>query len=122
MEALRRLAGHRASYRRSGALTATTLIVAGPDLPIGPDAVEIAGGMTIAFDVVTIGRTVLEFHGRAGCRCGCGQSRTPEIADIGMMQARLAICTFGEPDPVTLAGHAPGDHEASLEGTIRIVP
>ena len=47
---------------------------------------------------------------------------TPEIADLGMMQAGSVMYTFDGPGPYAFACHAPGHYEAGMTGTITVVP
>ncbi len=108
----------------AGTVTAPRVvrIVAGPDLRFYPDAVSIAAGETINFEVTTMGLTTHEFMVGPVAAVAADTAGTPEVADIGMMQTKAVTYTFGGSGPFAFACHAPGHFEAGMRGTIEIVP
>ncbi len=82
-------------------------IVAGPGLRFYPDVVSIAAGETITFEVTTMGWTAHEFMVGPAADVAADTAGTPEVADIGMMQAKSVTFTFDGPGPFAFACHRP---------------
>jgi plastocyanin len=97
-------------------------IVATPQLRLVPDAVTVKQGETITFEVTSIGPITHEFMVGPAADVAADKPGTPEIADIGMMEARSLTYTFDGPGPFAFACHAPGHYEAGMSGTIVVVP
>lgn len=97
-------------------------IVATPRLRFVPDAVTAKQGETITFEVTTMGPIVHEFMVGPAADVAADKPGTPEIADLGMMQAGSVMYTFDGPGPYAFACHAPGHYEAGMTGTITVVP
>jgi uncharacterized cupredoxin-like copper-binding protein len=97
-------------------------IAAGPDLRFYPDVVRVAAGETITFEVTTMGMTTHEFMVGPTADVAADKAGTPEVADIGMMQAKAVTYAFTGSGPFGFACHAPGHFEAGMKGTIEIVP
>jgi len=79
-------------------------------------------GETITFEVTSIGPITHEFMVGPAADVAADKPGTPEIADIGMMEARSLTYTFDGPGPFAFACHAPGHYEAGMSGTIVVVP
>lgn len=97
-------------------------IVAGEQLRFIPDVVTVKAGETITFEVTTVGMSVHEFMVGPAADVAANTTGTPEIADIGMMQAKSLTYTFVGSGPFSFACHAPGHYEAGMKGSIVIVP
>lgn len=95
-------------------------IVAGPGVRFYPDVVSIVAGETITFEVTTMGWTAHDFMVGPAAEVAADKEGTPEVADIGMMQAKSLTYTFDGPGPFAFACHAPGHYEAGMKGTITI--
>ncbi len=93
-------------------------ILATPQLRFLPDAVTVQSGETITFEVTTMGPSVHEFMVGPAADVAADKAGTPEIADLGMMQAGSLTYTFSGPGPFSFACHAPGHYEAGMSGTI----
>lgn len=97
-------------------------IVASAQLRFVPDAVTVKQGETVTFVVTTMGPIVHEFMVGPAADVAADKPDTPEIADIGMMEARSLTYTFDGPGPYAFACHAPGHYEAGMAGAITVVP
>ena len=93
-------------------------IVATPQLRFLPNVVRIQAGETITFEVTTMGPTVHEFMVGPVADVAADKGGTPEIADIGMMQAKSLTYTFAGTGPFAFACHVAGHYEAGMTGTI----
>jgi uncharacterized cupredoxin-like copper-binding protein len=93
-------------------------VIATPQLRFLPDAVTVAAGETITFEVTAMGPIVHEFMVGPAADVAADQAGTPEIADIGMMQTKSLTYTFTGSGPFAFACHAPGHYEAGMTGTV----
>jgi uncharacterized cupredoxin-like copper-binding protein len=112
----------------SGGFVAGTLaaprvirVYAGPGYAFSPSSIPVARGETVTFVVATMGPTAHEFMVGPADAVASDTSGTPEVADIGMMQAKSLTYTFDGPGPYAFACHAAGHYEAGMRGTIVVV-
>jgi uncharacterized cupredoxin-like copper-binding protein len=96
-------------------------IYAGPGYAFSPSSIPVAHGETVTFVVATMGPTAHEFMVGPADAVASDTSGTPEVADIGMMQAKSLTYTFDGPGPYAFACHAAGHYEAGMRGTIVVV-
>ena len=96
-------------------------ILATPNLRFAPDTVQVQAGETIRFEVTTMGPVTHEFMVGPAADVAADAEGTPEVADIGMMQAASLTYTFSGSGPFTFACHAPGHYESGMAGSIIIV-
>ena len=97
-------------------------IVASADLRFYPDTVAVKQGETIRFEVTSMGPITHEFMVGPAADVAADTPRTPEVADITMMQTKSLTYTFTGSGPFAYACHAPGHYEAGMRGTIVIAP
>ncbi len=96
-------------------------VYAGPGYAFSPSSISVARGETVTFVVATMGPTAHEFMVGPGDAVASDTPGTPEVADIGMMQAKSLTYTFDGPGPYAFACHAAGHYEAGMRGTIVVV-
>jgi plastocyanin len=96
-------------------------VYAGPGYAFSPSSISVARGETVTFVVTTMGPTAHEFMVGPADAVASDTPGTPEVADIGMMQAKSLTYTFDGPGPYAFACHAPGHYEAGMRGTIVVV-
>lgn len=96
-------------------------VYAGPGYAFSPSSISVARGETVTFVVTTMGPTAHEFMVGPADAVAADAPGTPEVADIGMMQAKSLTYTFDGPGPYAFACHAPGHYEAGMRGTIVVV-
>jgi uncharacterized cupredoxin-like copper-binding protein len=96
-------------------------VVAGPGYTFTPDAITVARGETVTFEVTSVGPLVHEFMVGPSDAVAADRDGTPEIADIGMMQTKTLTYTFDGAGPYAFACHADGHYEAGMRGTITVV-
>jgi uncharacterized cupredoxin-like copper-binding protein len=96
-------------------------VYAGPGYAFSPSSISVARGETVTFVVTTMGPTAHEFMVGPADAIAADAPGTPEVADIGMMQAKSLTYTFDGPGPYAFACHAPGHYEAGMRGTIVVV-
>jgi len=96
-------------------------VYAGPSYAFSPSSISVARGETVTFVVTTMGPTAHEFMVGPADAVASDAPGTPEVADIGMMQAKSLTYTFDGPGPYAFACHAPGHYEAGMRGTIVVV-
>jgi plastocyanin len=93
-------------------------VYAGPGYAFSPSSISVARGETVTFVVTTIGPSTHEFMVGPADAVASDTPGTPEVADIGMMQAKSLTYTFDGPGPYAFACHAAGHYEAGMRGTI----
>lgn len=93
-------------------------VFAGPGLAFSPASITVARGETVTFVITTIGPSAHEFMVGPSDAVASDTPGTPEVADIGMMQAKSLTYTFGGPGPYAFACHVTGHYEAGMRGTI----
>jgi uncharacterized cupredoxin-like copper-binding protein len=99
----------------------TIRVFAGPGYAFSPSSITVARGETVTFEVTAMGPFVHEFMvGPAGA-VAADTGGTPEVAGIGMMQAKSLTYTFDGDGPYAFACHATGHYEAGMRGTIVMV-
>jgi uncharacterized cupredoxin-like copper-binding protein len=96
-------------------------VYAGPGYAFSPSSISVARGETVTFVVTTMGPTAHEFMVGPADAVAADAPGTPEVADIGMMQAKSLTYTFDGPGPYAFACHATGHYEAGMRGTIVVV-
>jgi plastocyanin len=96
-------------------------VYAGPGFAFSPSSISVARGETVTFVVTTMGPTAHEFMVGPADAVASDTPGTPEVADIGMMQAKSLTYTFEGPGPYAFACHATGHYEAGMRGTIVVV-
>lgn len=96
-------------------------VYAGPGYAFSPSSISVARGETVTFVVTTMGPTAHEFMVGPADAVASDAPGTPEVADIGMMQAKSLTYTFDGPGPYAFACHATGHYEAGMRGTIVVV-
>jgi uncharacterized cupredoxin-like copper-binding protein len=96
-------------------------VYAGPGYAFSPSSISVARGETVTFVVTTMGPTAHEFMVGPADAVAADAPGTPEVADIGMMQAKSLTYTFDGPGPYAFACHAAGHYEAGMRGTIVVV-
>jgi plastocyanin len=96
-------------------------VYAGPGYVFSPSSISVARGETVTFVVTRMGPTVHEFMVGPADAVASDTPGTPEVGDIGMMQAKSLTYTFDGPGPYAFACHAPGHQEAGMRGTIVVV-
>lgn len=96
-------------------------VYAGPGYAFSPSSISVARGETVTFVVTTMGPTAHEFMVGPAAAVAADAPGTPEVADIGMMQAKSLTYTFDGPGPYAFACHATGHYEAGMRGTIVVV-
>lgn len=96
-------------------------VYAGRGYAFSPSSISVARGETVTFVVTTMGPTAHEFMVGPADAVAADAPGTPEVADIGMMQAKSLTYTFDGPGPYAFACHAPGHYEAGMRGTIVVV-
>jgi plastocyanin len=96
-------------------------VYAGPGYAFSPSSISVARGETVTFVVTTMGPTAHEFMVGPADAVAADAPGTPEVADIGMMQAKSLTYTFDGPGPYAFACHANGHYEAGMRGTIVVV-
>jgi len=96
-------------------------VYAGPGYAFSPSSISVARGETVTFVVATMGPTAHEFMVGPGDAVASDTPGTPEVADIGMMQAKSLTYTFDGPGPYAFVCHATGHYEAGMRGTIVVV-
>jgi uncharacterized cupredoxin-like copper-binding protein len=96
-------------------------VYAGPGYAFSPSSIRVARGETVTFVVTTMGPTTHEFMVGPADAVASDTPGTPEVADIGMMQAKSLTYTFDGPSPYAFACHAAGHYEAGMRGTIVVV-
>jgi len=96
-------------------------VYAGPGYAFSPSSISVARGETVTFVVTTTGPSAHEFMVGPADAVASDAPGTPEVADIGMMQAKSLTYTFDGPGPYAFACHAPGHYEAGMRGTIVVV-
>jgi uncharacterized cupredoxin-like copper-binding protein len=96
-------------------------VYAGPGYAFSPSSISVARGETVTFVVTTMGPTAHEFMVGPADAVAADTPGTPEVADIGMMQAKSLTYTFDGPGPYAFACHVPGHYEAGMRGTIVVV-
>jgi uncharacterized cupredoxin-like copper-binding protein len=96
-------------------------VYAGPGYAFSPSSISVARGETVTFVVTTMGPTAHEFMVGPADAVASDTPGTPEVADIGMMQAKSLTYTFDGPGPYAFACHATGHYEAGMRGTIVVV-
>jgi uncharacterized cupredoxin-like copper-binding protein len=96
-------------------------VYAGPGYAFSPSSISVARGETITFVVTTMGPTAHEFMVGPADAVAADAPGTPEVADIGMMQAKSLTYTFDGSGPYAFACHATGHYEAGMRGTIVVV-
>ena len=96
-------------------------VYAGPGYAFSPSSISVARGETVTFVVTTMGQTAHEFMVGPADAVASDTLGTPEVADIGMMQAKSLTYTFDGPGPYAFACHAAGHYEAGMRGTIALV-
>jgi plastocyanin len=97
-------------------------ITAGPGFAFSPSAIIVTAGETVTFVVTTMGPTTHEFMVGPADAVAADVEGTPEVGDIGMMQAKSVTYTFDGPGQFAFACHATGHYEAGMRGTIVVVP
>ena len=95
---------------------------AGPRYRFAPSRIRVVRGETITFVVTTMGPVVHEFIVGPADAVAADRAGTPEIAYIGMMQAKSLTYAFTGSGPYTFACHAAGHYQAGMRGTITLVP
>jgi uncharacterized cupredoxin-like copper-binding protein len=96
-------------------------VYAGPGYAFSPSSISVARGETVTFVVTTMGPTAHEFMVGPADAVAADAPGTPEVADIGMMQAKSLTYTLDGPGPYAFACHATGHYEAGMRGTIVVV-
>ena len=96
-------------------------VYAGPGYAFSPSSISVARGETVTFVVTTTGPSAHEFMVGPADAVASDAPGTPEVADIGMMQAKSLTYTFDGPGPYAFACHATGHYEAGMRGTIVVV-
>jgi len=96
-------------------------VYAGPGYAFSPSSISVARGETVTFVVTTTGPSAHEFMVGPADAVASDAPGTPEVADIGMMQAKSLTYTFDGPGPYDFACHATGHYEAGMRGTIVVV-
>jgi plastocyanin len=96
-------------------------VFAGPGYIFSPATITVARGETVTFAVTAMGPLVHEFMVGPADAVAADQEGTPEIADIGMMQAKSLTYTFDGSGPYAYACHADGHYEAGMHGMISVV-
>jgi plastocyanin len=96
-------------------------VYAGPGYAFSPSSISVARGETVTFVVTTMGPSAHEFMVGPADAVASDAPGTPEVADIGMMQAKSLTYTFDGPGPYAFACHATGHYEAGMRGTIVVV-
>ena len=96
-------------------------VYAGPGYAFSPSSISVARGETVTFVVTTMGPTAHEFMVGPADAVASDAPGTPEVADIGMMQAKSLTYTFDGPGLYAFACHATGHYEAGMRGTIVVV-
>jgi plastocyanin len=96
-------------------------VIAGPGYTFTPSNITVQRTETVTFEVTTMGPLVHEFMVGLADAVATDQEGTPEVADIGMMQAKTLTYTFDGSGPYAFACHAPGHYEAGMRGTITVV-
>jgi plastocyanin len=86
-----------------------------------PSTITVARGETVTFVVTTMGPLVHEFMVGPADLVAANRQGTPEVADIGMMQAKSLTYTFDGSGPYAYACHADSHYEAGMRGTITVV-
>lgn len=96
-------------------------VIAGPGYTFSPSAISVARGETVTFEVTSMGGLVHEFMVGPADAVAADREGTPEVADIGMMQAKSVTYTFDGSGPYAFACHAAGHYEAGMRGSITVV-
>ena len=96
-------------------------VYAGPGYAFSPSSISVARGETVTFVVTTTGPSAHEFMVGPADAVASDAPGTPEVADIGMMQAKSLTYTFDGPGLYAFACHATGHYEAGMRGTIVVV-
>ena len=96
-------------------------VFAGPGYAFSPSTITVARGETVTFVVTSMGPLVHEFMVGPADAVAANRQGTPEVADIGMMQAKSLTYTFDGSGPYTYACHADGHYEAGMRGTVTVV-
>jgi plastocyanin len=96
-------------------------VYAGPGYAFSPSSISVARGETVTFVVTTTGPSAHEFMVGPADAVASDAPGTPEVADIGMMQAKSLTYTFDGPGPYAFVCHATGHYEAGMRGTIVVV-
>ena len=96
-------------------------VYAGPGYAFSPSSISVTRGETVTFVVTTTGPSAHEFMVGPADAVASDAPGTPEVADIGMMQAKSLTYTFDGPGPYAFACHATGHYEAGMRGTIVVV-
>ncbi len=96
-------------------------VFAGPGDTFSPSTITVARGETVTFVVTTMGPLVHEFMVGPADLVAANRQGTPEVADIGMMQAKSLTYTFDGAGPYAYACHAAGHYEAGMRGTVTVV-
>ena len=96
-------------------------VFAGPGYTFSPSTITVARGETVTFVVTSMGPLVHEFMVGPADAVAANRQGTPEVADIGMMQAKSLTYTFDGAGPYAYACHADGHYEAGMRGTVTVV-
>jgi plastocyanin len=96
-------------------------VIAGPGYTFSPSSITVHRGETVTFVVTAMGPLVHEFMVGPADAVAADKEGTPEVADIGMMQAKALTYTFDGSGPYAYACHATGHYEAGMHGTITLV-
>jgi uncharacterized cupredoxin-like copper-binding protein len=96
-------------------------VFAGPGYTFSPSTITVARGETVTFVVTSMGPLVHEFMVGPADAVAANRQDTPEVADIGMMQAKSLTYTFDGAGPYAYACHADGHYEAGMRGTVTVV-
>ena len=96
-------------------------VYAGPGYAFSPSSISVTRGETVTFVVTTTGPSAHEFMVGPADAVASDAPGTPEVADIGMMQAKSLTYTFDGPGLYAFACHATGHYEAGMRGTIVVV-
>lgn len=86
-----------------------------------PNAVTVAKGETVTFQIKNTGTVEHEFMVGLMTDAFADKEGTPEVAGIKGGETKSLTFTFDGPGPYAFACHAPGHFEAGMKGTITLV-